>query len=99
LVIAAAVVARLTTLWLLPVPALRMVHGRLQGVLVATARARAVFESVVVFLIVVAVVLTAGVTVGTIAGAFVGSLLATTLGLVAQTAWLAARAAGGGRHG
>jgi hypothetical protein len=90
--------ALLTTLWLLPVPALRMVHSHVQGVLVATGRTRAVFESVVVFLIVVVVVLTAGVAVGTITGAYVGAL-ATTLGLVAQTAWLAARAAGGGRHG
>jgi hypothetical protein len=42
----------------------------------------------------VVVVLAAGVAIGTTAGAYVGAL-ATTLGLVAQTAWLAARAAGG----
>lgn len=90
--------ALFTTVWLLAVPALRMVHSHLQGVLVATARTRAVFESVVVFLLVVVAVLAGGVVVGTTAGAYVGAL-ATTLGLLAQTAWLAARAAGMRRHG
>jgi hypothetical protein len=88
--------ALVATLWALAVPALRMVHGHLQGVLVASGRTRAVFESVVVFLLVVVVVMAAGVVAGTIAGAYVGAL-ATTLGLLAQTAWLAARAAAGRR--
>lgn len=88
--------AIVTTLWLLAVPALRMLHSHLQGVLVATARTRAVFESVVVFLLVVVAALAAGVAIGTIAGAYVGAF-ATSLGLLAQTAWLAARAAGGRR--
>jgi hypothetical protein len=88
--------ARATALGLLAVPALRMVHSHLQGVLVATARTRAVFESVVVFLLVLVAVLMAGTALGTVAGAHVGAL-ATTLGLLAQTAWLAARAAGGRR--
>jgi hypothetical protein len=90
--------ALLTAVWLMAVPALRMLHSHLQGVLVATARTRAVFESVVVFLLVVVAVLSGGVVVGTTAGAYVGAL-ATTLGLVAQTAWLAARAAGLRRQG
>ncbi len=76
----------------LALPGLRVLHSWFQGVIVAGERTRGIFESVVVFLAVVALVLALGVAWGGAPGVYVGTV-ATLLGMAAQTAWLALRAA------
>lgn len=84
--------AVLATLLALLVPGVRVLLSWYQGVLVAGERPGGILESVVVFLVAVALVLTLGVAWGRTPGALVGAV-ALVVGLVAQTAWLARRAA------
>jgi hypothetical protein len=62
-----------------------------QGTLVYRRRTRSITESVVVYVLVTSVGLWAGVAWGQVPGVFVG-WVAFSLGAVAQTAWLWARA-------
>jgi hypothetical protein len=84
-------VALLATLLALLTPGVRVLHSWYQGIIVAGERTGAILESVVVFLAVVVLVLAAGVAWGQVAGAYVGAV-ATVVGLLAQTGWLAWRA-------
>lgn len=79
-------------LWLgLAVPGLRLLTSWYQGAIIHGGHTRGILESVLVFLVTAAAVLGAGVVWGGMIGVYVG-MIAMTVSLATQAAWLAYRA-------
>ena len=79
-------------LWLgLAVPGLRLLTSWYQGAIIHGGHTRGILESVLVFLVTAAAVLGGGVVWGGMIGVYVG-MIAMTVALATQAAWLAYRA-------